>query len=336
MIRKLLGGGVVALLVAVLGPASWFAYFVFVPLGFASEPRDFDIEDGASLRSAARKFFAAGILADPYRLELLGRLTGKAAAVKAGSYQISPEWSGMQLLEAITGSAARLDKIALVEGWSFRQVRRALDAHSGLRHDTLDKSDAEIAAMLELAEPHPEGLLFPDTYHFAKGTSDVSVLRRAARRMHRSLTELWTARDADLPLKSPYEALTLASIVEKETGRAADRGLIAGVFVNRLRKGMKLQTDPTIIYGLGEAFDGNLRRRDLETDGPYNTYLRDGLPPTPIAMPGLASLTAALNPQPTSALYFVSRGDGSSEFSDTLAEHNRAVTKYQRQPAKAR
>ena len=261
---------------------------------------------------------------------------GKGGMVKAGSYQIAPDWSALQLLNAITGTTARLDKIVLLEGWTFRQVRRALDEKVALRHDTRGKSEAELVALLQLGAPHPEGLLFPDTYYYAKGSSDLSVLRRASVRMRRELERHWAMRIPDLPISSSYEALILASIIEKETGNAADRAMIAGVFMNRLRKGMKLQSDPTVIYGLGEAFDGNLRRNDIETDGPYNTYSRPGLPPTPIALPGSAALVAAVRPAPTGALYFVARGDGTSQFSKSLAEHNHAVTTYQRQSARGR
>jgi UPF0755 protein len=321
---------------AIVSIAIWCTSFVYGPLQFAAEPRDFDIEHGMTLREVARKLHSSGITSDAWRFEILTRAMGKGSIVKAGSYQIIPDWSALQLLEAITGSTARFDKIVLLEGWTFREVRRALDEHVALRHDTREKSDAEVLAMLQLAEPYPEGLLFPDTYHFAKGTSDLSVLRRASARMRRELKRHWEMRVADLPIRTPYEALILASIIEKETGRAADRAMIAGVLINRLRKGMKLQADPTVIYGLGEAFDGNLRRYHIETDGPYNTYSRPGLPPTPIAMPGAAALVAAVRPAATSALYFVARGDGSSQFSESLAEHNHAVTKYQRQPARVR
>ena len=315
--------------------AIWAAHFVYAPLKFASAPRDFDIEERMTLRGVTNKLHSSGILPDTWRFEILARAQGKGSAAKAGSYQIDPQWSALQLLQAITGTGTRLDKMVFIEGWTFRQARRALDQHGALRHETTGKSDAEVAALLELDE-QPEGLLFPDTYHFAKGTSDLAVLRRAAMRMQRLLDEQWSNRAPDLPLSTPYEALVLASIIEKETGKATDRAMIAGVFVNRLRKGMKLQADPSVIYGLGEAFDGNLRRRDLESDGPYNTYARTGLPPTPIALPSLASIAAAVRPQPTHALYFVARGDGSSEFSDSLAEHNRAVTKYQRQKTTTR
>ena len=334
-IRKLLLRTAILALGVGVAAALWVVHFLYAPLRFGSEPRDFDIAVGATLRGVAHKLQAADILPDAWRFEILARVQGKSGAIKAGSYQIDPQWSAPQLLQAITGSATRLDKIVLVEGWTFRQVRRALEENPALRHETTGKTDDEIAVLLELGA-HPEGLLFPDTYYFATGSSDLSVLRRATVRMRRLLEEQWAKRADDLPIGTPYEALILASIVEKETGSATDRAMIAGVLANRLRIGMKLQVDPTVIYGLGETFDGNLRRRHLETDGPYNTYARSGLPPTPIALPSLASLIAAVRPQPTNALYFVARGDGTSEFSESLTEHNRAVTKYQRQQATTR
>jgi UPF0755 protein len=222
------------------------------------------------------------------------------------------------------------DVITLVEGWTFQQIRKALDEHPGVRHDTAGLGDAEIVQRLEIAQSSAEGWFFPDTYHFSKGTSDVAILRRAHRLMRATLTQQWEQRLPGLPLATPYEALILASIIEKETGQPSERRMVAAVFVNRLRLGMRLQTDPTVIYGMGTSFDGNLRKRDLAADTPYNTYIRSGLPPTPIALPGLASISAALNPAESDALYFVSRGDGTSHFSRTLVEHDRAVAKYQR------
>ena len=224
----------------------------------------------------------------------------------------------------------------LIEGWTFAQFRSQLDASPDLRHDTQGLEDAEILKRIQAAEPHPEGLFFPDTYLFARGSSDLAVLRRAYRAMQRHLNTEWEARAANAPYRTPYEALIMASIIEKETGRAEEREQIGGVLVNRLRIGMRLQVDPTVIYGLGATFDGNLKKVHLLEDGPYNTYTRAGLPPTPIAMPGLASIRAAVRPGQTNALYYVSRGDGSSQFSRTIDEHNRAVTRYQlggRRPA---
>jgi UPF0755 protein len=315
----------------------WFGSFVLRPLDFAGEVRELDIERGASLRSVARRLHEAGVLPDAWRFELLGRVSGRDSGLKAGSYQLDANWSALELLNAITGAAAvRLDRIAFVEGWTFRQLRAALDAHPSLRHDTAALADAQVLQLLDIARPSPEGLFFPDSYYFPKGTTDLSVLRRAALRMETMLAEQWARRSEGLPIRDAYEALIVASIVEKETGLEADRPLVAAVLLNRLRKGMRLQTDPTVIYGLGEGFDGNLRRRDLEADSPYNTYVRSGLPPTPIAMPGLASLAAAVQPAASSALYFVARGDGSSHFSESLSEHNRAVNRYQRQPGNGR
>jgi UPF0755 protein len=220
--------------------------------------------------------------------------------------------------------------VTLVEGWNFRQVRDALTSAESLKSQTRDMTNDGLMAALGATGTHPEGQFFPDTYTYAKGSSDLALLKRAQRAQAKHLQAAWSQRSPDSPLKTPEEALILASIVEKETGRASDRAMVAGVFVNRLRLGMPLQTDPTVIYGLGEKYDGKLHRRDLQTDTPYNTYTRSGLPPTPIAMPGKASLLAAVLPNPTKALYFVARGDGSSQFSATLEEHNRAVNKYQR------
>jgi UPF0755 protein len=219
--------------------------------------------------------------------------------------------------------------VRLIEGWTFAQFRAALDASPDLRHDTLGVVDAEILSRLQAAEKHPEGLFFPDTYLFAKGSSDLAVLRRAYRAMQRHLAAEWDTRQSNVPYRSAYEGLIMASIIEKETGRASERDTIGGVLINRLRIGMRLQVDPTIIYGLGATFDGNLKKIHLVTDGPYNTYTRAGLPPTPIAMPGIASLRSAMRPAKTDAFYYVSRGDGSSHFSRTIDEHNRAVAKYQ-------
>jgi UPF0755 protein len=220
--------------------------------------------------------------------------------------------------------------ITIVEGTTFAQLRRALRDNQDVAHRVVDLPDAELLARIGATEPAPEGLFFPDTYYFAAGSSDAALLKRAYRALHQRLDAAWQHRAPNLPLASPYEALILASLVEKETGRAEDRPLVASVFVNRLARGMRLQTDPAVIYGMGEHFDGNLRKRDLEADSPYNTYVRTGLPPTPIALPSQASLDVVVNPPATPYLYFVSRGDGTSQFSATLIEHNRAVAKYQK------
>lgn len=330
------GFGAASLVLAVL--AGWIAWYVWAPLGFAGGKREFVIEQGETLRSVSRSLVSAGVLRDAQSFELLGRLLKRESALKAGNYQLDARWSVLELLDGITGRAAvQLERLVLVEGWTFRQLRGALDAHEALRHETAGLSDAEVARKIGLADGmHPEGQFFPDSYYFARGATDTSVMRRAAARMTQILDRQWAERLDGLPLRSPYDALILASVVEKETGRASDRPLVAAVLVNRLRKGMRLQVDPSVIYGLGESFDGNLRRGDLERDTPYNTYTRAGLPPTPIAAPGRASIAAVMKPAASSALYFVARGDGSSEFSETLAEHNRAVARYQRAPMSAR
>ncbi len=255
------------------------------------------------------------------------RASGKAGELKAGSYEIVQGESPRSLIDKIVSGKQSLRSVTLIEGWNWRQVRAALARASHLKNDSAKLSDAELMARLGRTA-HPEGRFFPDTYRYAKGASDITVLRAAAVALDKQLAATWDARAANLPLQSPDDLLKLASIVEKETGAAIDRAEIAGVFINRLRINMRLQTDPTVIYGLGEAFDGNLRKRDLQTDTPYNSYTRAGLPPTPIAMTSAAALQAAAQPAATRALYFVARGDGTSQFSETLEAHNRAVNKF--------
>lgn len=325
-LRLLLIGGIAAgALIA--GAFAWYVTSSHLP---PSLPLQFNLKAGTTLRGAAQEMGRAGVVRHPEIFVLMGRLLGTAGRIKAGNYELTEPVTPYRLLQKIVDGDVTQSSIRFVEGWTFRQMREVLNRHPDLAHATLDLADEEILRRLEIQESSPEGLFFPDTYHFASGSSDLRVLRRAHRLLRSHLDVRWTARAADLPLASPYEALVLASIVEKETGREDDRPLIAAVLLNRLRKGMLLQADPTVIYGLGSAFDGNLRKRDLLADSPYNTYIRAGLPPTPIAMPGLASLTATLNPPASDALYFVSRGDGTSHFSRTLGEHERAVTKYQR------
>jgi UPF0755 protein len=258
------------------------------------------------------------------------RLRGVDRSIKAGSYAIEAPTTLPQLLAKLTQGDVSQTSLIIVEGASFADVKRALRAHPEVRQTVLELPDTELMSRLGVTEKSPEGLFFPDTYFFAAGTADVAVLQRSYRALESRLDAAWKQRAPDLPLASPYEALILASIVEKETGRAVDRPLIASVFINRLRRGMRLQTDPTVIYGMGTKFDGNLRKHDLETDTPWNTYTRDGLPPTPIALPSQASIDAVLAPPATEYLYFVSRGDGTSHFSSNLVEHNRAVNKFQK------
>ncbi|MDE1544243.1 endolytic transglycosylase MltG [Dechloromonas agitata] len=300
------------------------------PITLRSSPLDFRIAAGSSLRSAITQMREAGIEINPTLLGWLARAHRADTAIKAGSYAVKEGTTPHQLLDKLLKGKVTQGDLTLVEGWTFRQWRARLDRHPDLRHDTQGLSEAQIIERLGLTAPSLEGLLYPDTYLFDKQSSDLDLLARANRAMQRKLEAEWAQRSGGLPYKSPGEALIMASIIEKETGREADRELVAAVFVNRLRKGMLLQTDPTVIYGLGESFDGNLRKRDLQNDTPYNTYTRPGLPPTPIAMPGQASLRAALNPAASDVLYFVARGDGSSVFSRTLDEHNQAVNKFQR------
>ena len=306
------------------------AWFALNPVTLRTDPADFSVKTGSSLRSATRQIIESGVELNAWQFNLLGRLLGKAGTIKAGSYEVVRGITPLALLNKLTSGEVSQAEVVFIEGWTFRQMRAALDVSADVRHDSATLSDAEIMARLGAAGRSPEGLFFPDTYLYGKGTSDLDILKRAYKTMDRQLQAAWDQRAPDLPYSSPYEALIMASVVEKETGQATDRAQIAGVFVNRLRIGMMLQTDPSVIYGLGEKFDGNLRKKDLLADTPHNTYTRAGLPPTPIAMPGQAALQAALNPAKTTALYFVARGDGSSEFSRTLAEHERAVTKYQR------
>jgi UPF0755 protein len=312
-----------------LGFCGWIFWFALSPVDLAAPTVEFSIRPGSSLRGATRQVVDAGVIMPDWKFTLLARANGAGGSIKAGSYQVSQGITPLQLLRKIIRGDYAQSEILFIEGWQFRQMREAMKMNVDLRHDSELLSEAQIMERLGAAGKVPEGMFFPDTYVFAKGSSDLAVLGRAHRVMNKQLQAAWQQRSLDLPVSDPYEALILASIVEKETGRESDRSQIAGVFANRLRLRMKLQTDPSVIYGLGERFDGNLRTRDLVTDTPFNTYTRLGLPPHPIAMPGLASIAAVMHPATTDALYFVSRGDGSSEFSRTLVDHNRAVAKYQ-------
>jgi UPF0755 protein len=329
-IRRLAWTGLIAVLAAGAA-ASLAAWRLHAPVALPSAgPVEFEIAPGTSLRGTARELARVGLVPEPVLFELAGRLLGRAQSLKAGHYLISQPHSPLELLDKLTRGDVTLAEITFIEGWTFRDVRAALDQHPDLRHETTGMDETALLAALGISAPSPEGLFFPDTYFFSRDSSDLDLLKRAHRAMQDHLDRAWTSRRPDLPLDDPYQALILASIVEKETGLASDRPLVAGVFVNRLRIGMRLQSDPTVIYGMGLGFDGNLRKRDLAADTPYNSYTRAGLPPTPIALPGEASLRAATQPADTRALYFVSRGDGSSVFSENLTDHNRAVNRYQR------
>ncbi len=317
-----------ALLLA--APAAWLAYYAHRPLEVADPPLEFTVEPGSSTRAVARQLHEEGVLPNPWGFVALAVLLDRAERLKAGSYSLERRYTPMELLDKVTRGDVAMGRITVVEGWTFRQMREAVDRHPRLVHDTLGMSDAALLAAIGAAETHPEGLFLPETYHFDLDSSDLQLYKRAYRAKKEKLAEAWAARAPGLPYRSPYEALVMASIIEKETGVPEERPLIAAVFVNRLRLGMRLQTDPTVIYGMGQRFDGNLRKDDLLADTPYNTYTRGGLPPTPIALPGEAAILAALNPEPSRALYFVSMGDGRHVFSYTLEEHNRAVNRYQR------
>lgn len=291
---------------------------------------EFTIAAGSGLRSSMQQIDAAGVPANPWLMTVLAQITGNSTKLKAGTYELKPGTTPNGLIKQLVRGEFVQEALTIIEGWNFRQMRQAIDSHPGLKHDTAGLSDKDLMAKVSTDFPLPEGLFYPDTYLFAKNSSDLQIYKQAHNLMLKRLNEAWLARNDNLPYATPYEALIMASIVEKETGKKSERSMIAGVFVNRLRQGMLLQTDPTVIYGMGEQFKGNIRKRDLQTDTPHNTYTRLGLPPTPIALPGAESLHAAMNPAQTDAVYFVARGDGSSQFSATLDEHNNAVNKYQR------
>jgi UPF0755 protein len=306
------------------------AYWVSRPLPLSSDTVDLSIEPQTTVRGIAKVSVSAGIEVNPQVLFVFLKLSGQSRALRAGSYEITRGESAFDLLRKLSRGEESLKAISLIDGWTFRQFRAALAKAEGLKHDTQDLSDDVLMAKLGMPGVAPEGRFFPDTYTYGKGTSELHVMQRAAKAMTKQLAAAWGLRNADIQVKTIDEALILASIIEKETGRESDRTTISRVFHNRLAIGMPLQTDPTVIYGMFDSFDGNLRRVDLRTDHPWNTYTRKGLPPTPIAMPGRNALKAAVQPAPSNALYFVAKGDGTSQFSATLDAHNAAVNRYQR------
>jgi UPF0755 protein len=322
----LLAAGAVAAVAGYVAFEKWLDR----PLAVGESPLTVDVPSGQPFAATARELEARGVLDRPDWLRAYARFTGADARVKAGEYEISPGTTPRELLRLFESGVVVRHAVTIVEGWTFRSLRAALERSPYIDNTLAGQDDA--AVMTALGEPgtEPEGLFFPDTYLFGKGTADIEILRQARSRMQRELDAAWEQRADDLPITTPYEALILASIVEKETALASERARIAGVFTLRMRRGMRLQTDPTVIYGLGEGFDGNLRRADLERDGPYNTYTRAGLPPTPIALPGAGALRAAVNPDERDEIFFVATGlpDGSHEFSRTLAEHEAAVRRY--------
>ncbi len=329
LIKRLLTFGLLGALLLATILSIQLLHFQHDNVTLANDETVFLIRSGSNIKTIAQDLTREGIIEDPWLFILLARLKGVETSVRAGEYRIEAEQSPDDLLETFTRGSSIQYSLTVIEGWTFRQMLDALAADPILEQTLGDRSDAEIMSLLGRPGEHPEGRFFPDTYRFPKGTSDVDFLRRAYQVMESHLEREWNQRDPDLPLANSYEALILASIIEKETAVGFERPLIAGVFVERLRRNMRLQTDPTVIYGIGASFDGDIRFRDLKADTPYNTYLHAGLTPTPIALPGLESIRAALHPARTNALYFVSKGDGTHHFSATLEEHNAAVRRYQ-------
>ena len=321
----------VAVLATAAGAVVYRDYqnFIGQPLKLPQAGLTLNVQPGASIKTIAQDLQLRGVLDKPLYFEAYARIKHLARQIKVGEYALTAPLSSAQLLIMLTRGQVVQYSLTIVEGWTFRQMLGAIHNHSKLQPTLQGLNDTDIMARLGYPEQHPEGRFFPDTYLFPANTTDVQFLQRAYQAMTRQLAAAWTQRQENLPLQTPDDALILASIIEKETGQSSERREVAGVFIRRLRKNMLLQTDPTVIYGLGSTFDGNLRRRDLRKDTPYNTYTRKGLPPTPIALPGAASLLAAVDPAAGDTYYFVGKGDGTHIFSRTLREHNRAVRKYQ-------
>ncbi len=311
---------------------AWMSYQSFVdgPMTLAQPEQYFTVVSGDSVGKIATSLQQQGLIESSRLFRWMVKFSGEAQRIQAGEYLLTEGMTPGQLLQNMVQGKVRQFSLTMIEGQTFREMMQLINAEPNLKHTLNGLSDDEIMARIGHPDEHPEGRFLPETYYFPRGLSDVEFLKRAYDALSRELDEAWQSRDVGLPLKTPYEALILASIVEKETGLASERPAIAGVFIRRLEKRMRLQTDPTIIYGLGPDFDGNLRRRDLKTDGPYNSYTRRGLPPTPIAMPGADAIRAVMHPDDSDNLFFVAKGDGSHHFSATVEEHNRAVTKYQR------
>lgn len=327
---RTLTGILFAIILVIMLAVSWFYLHIHSSITLPTKPFELSIQSGSNLNQVAKQLAEAGIIPTKWSFILLARYLDQESAIKAGDYEISEDLTQIALLRYLTKGDSKQREIKFIEGWTFAQLRKTLNDHPDIKHDSIELSELQILQHIGATETLAEGLFFPDTYFFARGDSDLNVFRRAYQAMQNHLQTHWVARSELLPLTTPYEALILASIIEKETGLESDRPEIAGVFINRLRKGMRLQTDPTVIYGLGKEFDGNLRKKDLLADHAYNTYTRAGLPPTPIALPGLASIRAALNPVQTEALYFVAKGNGESHFSTNLIDHNKAVNEYQK------
>ncbi|MCP4283034.1 MAG: endolytic transglycosylase MltG [Gammaproteobacteria bacterium] len=329
MLQRILGVSIISASLIAAWMMMEFDSFKQTPFKLPSDGVVYTLEPGSTIASLANDLAQRGYLEKPLYLRLLARWNKQAHQIKAGEYFIAADTTPVQLLELLVSGRVTTYSLTIVEGWDFRQMMVAVHASDALIHSLQGLSAKEIMQRMGREDEHSEGQFLPSTYHFPRGTTDLQFLDRAYSAMQKALDKKWAEREEGLPLKTPYEALILASIVEKETGQASERPTIAGVFVRRLNKGMKLQTDPTIIYGLGEGFDGNIRRRDLKKDTPYNTYVHKGLTPTPICLPGEAALDAVMHPEKGKSLYFVAKGNGSHKFSRTLVEHNRAVRKYQ-------
>jgi UPF0755 protein len=307
----------------------WLIYFSVTSLKLQPQAQEIVIQPKSSLKSIANQLVKQGVLTEPWRFIILAKLLHKESYLQAGNYTLNRNVTPYQLLLSLNHGKATQGSITFIEGRTFAQMRGKIINNDAIKQTVTEMSEDEILKLVGSDYSVAEGLFFPDTFYFDRNTADTVILQRSYDAMHSKLANAWVGRDANLPYKNSYQALIMASIIEKETGKASERPMIAGVFINRLRIGMRLQTDPTVIYGMGLQYKGNIRKKDLLTDTPYNTYTRDGLPPTPIAMPGMAAIDAALHPEKTKALYFVGKGDGSHAFSNNLVEHNRAVNRYQ-------
>ena len=328
MIRRIKNWIIFSMIVS-LGLFAWLAYYAISPLKLQPNSQEITIQPKSGLRSIANQLVKQGVLNEPWRFIIIARLLNKQSYLQAGSYTLNKNVSPYQLLLSLNHGKTTQGSITFIEGRTFAQMQEKIIKNDAIKQTLTGLSESEMLKLMGSDYSVAEGLFFPDTFYFDRNTTDTVILKRSYDSMQSKLAKAWQGRDANLPYKNSYQALIMASIIEKETGKAAERPMIAGVFINRLRMGMRLQTDPTVIYGMGVHYDGNIRKKDLMADTPYNTYTRDGLPPTPIAMPGMAAIDAALHPAATKALYFVGKGDGSHLFSNNLAEHNLAVVRYQ-------
>ncbi|MBP4043629.1 endolytic transglycosylase MltG [Chromobacterium violaceum] len=316
------------LLLLLLCAAGWLGWALLLPVDMPAGGYKLLVGPNRTMKQIAHALAKDGAIRNGQLMIVLARISGSDRKVKAGLYRLEGGQSMLDVLDRLVQGHPDEASLTAIEGWTFRQLRQAVDRNPDIKHDALKMSNAELMHQLDLPDINPEGLFFPSTYLFTPGSSDIDLYRQAFSTMAQQLDAAWAARKPGLPYATPYELLTMASLIEKETSSEADRPMVAAVFVNRLKKGMRLQTDPSVIYGMGSSYQGNIAKADLRRDTPYNTYTRAGLTPTPISLPGKAALYAAAQPAETDALYFVARGDGSSQFSSTLDEHNQAVRKY--------